>query len=191
MLDSVIFVTLFDEHVVLLLTGISAAGKSTIGELLASRFAFGVHVRGDLFRKMVRSGRAEITAEPSDEARRQLYLRYRIAAGVADAYFDAGFSVVVQDVVLGPALADYVEMLRSRPLLVVVLAPRVEVVERREAGRPKVAYRDHDLSPAELDDTMRTETPRLGLWLDTSEQSPEETVDEIVRRSAEAVVATS
>ena len=183
--------TLFDEHVVVLLTGISAAGKSTIGELLASRFARGVHVRGDLFRKMVRSGRADMTAEPSEEARRQLSLRYRIAAGVADAYFDAGFSVVVQDIVLGPALADYVETLRSRPLLVVVLAPRVEVVERREAGRPKVAYRDHDLSPAELDDEMRTETPRLGLWLDTSEQSPKETVDEIVRRSPEALMTGS
>ena len=182
---------LFDEHVVMLLTGISASGKSTIGELLAARFRRGVHVRGDLFRKMVRSGRADMTADPSDEAGRQLRLRYRIAAGVADAYFDAGFSVVVQDVVLGTDLADYVEMIRSRPLLVVVLAPRVEVVEQREASRQKVAYRKGDLSPAALDDALRTQTPRLGLWLDSSEQSPEETIEEIARRSAEALVTTS
>ena len=187
-LDSVIFVALFDEHVVLLLTGISASGKSTIAELLAARFRRGVHVRGDQFRKMVRSGRADMTAQPSEEAWRQLRLRYRTAADVTDAYFDAGFSVVVQDIVLGTDLAAYVEMIESRPLMVVVLTPRVEVVEHREASRQKVAYRTGDLSPADLDHALRTETPRLGLWLDSSDQSPAETVEEIVRRSEEALV---
>jgi len=33
-----------------------------------------------------------------------------------------------------------------------------------------------------LDRALRTETPRIGLWLDTSAQTPEETVDEIIRR---------
>ena len=75
--------------------------------------------------------------------------------------------------------------------MVVVLAPRVEVVEQREASRQKVAYRKGDLSPAALDDALRSQTPRLGLWLDSSEQSPEETIEEIARRSAEALVATS
>jgi cytidylate kinase len=175
----------------MLLTGISASGKSTIGELLAQRFPRGVHVRGDQFRKMVRSGRADMTADPSDEARRQLRLRYRIAAGAVDEYFDAGFSVVVQDVVLGTDLTGYVESIRSRPLMVVVLAPRVEVVAQREASRQKVACRDGALSAAALDDALRTQTPPLGLWLDSSEQSPDETVDEIARRSPEARVTTS
>ena len=75
--------------------------------------------------------------------------------------------------------------------MVVVLAPRVDVVEQREASRQKVAYRTGDLSPAALDDALRSETPRLGLWIDSSEQSPDETVDEIERRSGEALVGTS
>ena len=180
--------SLFDEHLAILVTGISASGKSTVGELLARRFDRGVHVRGDGFRRMVRSGRAEMTADPPEEALRQLRLRYRIAAGVADEYFDNGFSVVIQDIVLGPALAEFVRDVRSRPLLVVGLRPTVEVVEQRERDRSKVAYGEGRMSAAELDEMLTTETPRIGLWLDSSALSPEETVDEIARGAERARV---
>lgn len=175
-------VALVDEHVVVLITGISAAGKSTVAERLARRFARGVHVRGDVFRRMVVAGREEMGPDPTAEARRQLALRYRLGAATADAYHGAGFSVVVQDVVLGPALGEYVATIRSRPLVVVVLAPRAEVVAGREARRDKVAYRPgaHDIEA--LDAGLREDTPPIGLWLDTSEQSPEQTVDEVVAR---------
>jgi adenylylsulfate kinase-like enzyme len=178
-------VTLFDEHAVVLVTGISAAGKSTIADLLARRFARGVHVRGDLFRRMTVSGRADMTADPSKEAIRQLRLRYELAAMVTDTYFDAGFSVVVQDIVLGHDLTRYVETIRGRPLYVFVLAPRPDVVARREEERTKTAYRD--VSIEQLDDALRNDTPRIGLWLDNSELSPDETVAEIARRADEAI----
>jgi predicted kinase len=180
--------TLFDEHAVVLVTGVSASGKSTVAELLAQRFERGVHVRGDAFRKMVRSGRVEMSADPSPEARRQLELRYRLAASVADSYFEAGFSVVVQDIVLGADLPAYVEQIKSRPLFVVVLTPRLDVVAQREAGRTKVAYGEGRVPAEDLDAALRTETPRIGLWLDTSEQSPEEAVAEIALRSDDARV---
>jgi len=166
---------------VVLVTGIPAAGKSTVADRLARRFPRGVHVRGDMFRRMVVSGRHEMTSAPTDEARRQLRLRYRLGAAAADAYHEAGFAVVVQDVVLGPVLADYVGSLRSRPLVVVVLAPRRDVVAAREAARPKTAYGGPDRI-AELDAALREDTPRLGLWLDTSDLDADATVDEIVRR---------
>jgi cytidylate kinase len=178
-------VSLLDEHVVVLITGISAAGKSTIGDLLARRFERSVHVRGDVFRRMVVAGREEMAAPASDEARRQLRLRYRLGATVADAYHDAGFSVVVQDVVLGPVLAEYVESIRSRPLVVVVLAPRPDVILRREAERAKDAYRLGSHSVADLDAALRSETPRIGMWIDTSDQTPDQTVDAIVARGLE------
>jgi cytidylate kinase len=173
---------LLDERPVVLITGISAAGKTTVAERLARRFDRGVHVKGDVFRRMVVAGREDMTADPSDEAWRQLRLRYRLGAATADAYHEAGFAVVVQDVVLGPVLADYVAAIRARPLVVVVLAPRPEVVAEREAGRAKVAYRDGHLDVAALDRGLRRDTPRLGLWLDTSDQDPDATVDEIVAR---------
>ena len=169
-----------------LVTGVSAAGKSTVSQLLAERFERGVHVKGDVFRRMIVAGREEMTWVPSDEAVAQLQLRYRLGATTADAYATAGFDVVLQDIVMGHDLPAYVDRIRTRPLHVVVLAPRAEVVSAREAARPKTAYRG-DVTPENLDDAMR-DTPRLGLWLDTSDQTPEETVEEILRRRDESLV---
>lgn len=170
----------------MLITGISAAGKSTVAELLARRLGRGVHVKGDIFRRMIVSGREEMTAAPSNEALRQLRLRYRLGAATADAYWEAGFSVVVQDVVIGTALGEYVDAIRSRPLVVIVLAPQPDVVAQREAERGKVAYRDGHNSIADLDTALWRDTPRMGMWLDTSSQTAEQSVDEIIARGLEA-----
>jgi cytidylate kinase len=178
-------VALTDVRPVVLITGIPASGKSTVADLLARRFERGVHVRGDLFRRMVVVGREDMTSTPSAEAWRQLRLRYRLGAGTADAYHEAGFSVVVQDVVIGRVLADYVAAIGSRPLVVVVLTPRADVVARREAARRKTAYRDGVATVAVLDRALRSETPRIGLWLDSSDQRPEQTVGEIVDRGVD------
>lgn len=179
---------MIDAQPVVLVTGISASGKSTVAELLAQRFERGVHVKGDVFRRMVVSGRAEMSASPSADGWDQLRLRYRLGAATADAYHAAGFSVVVQDVVVGHVLDEYVAAIRSRPRFVVVLAPRPDVVEAREAGRAKVAYRDGAPTVDALDHALRHETPRLGLWLDSSDQRPDETVEEIIERADEARV---
>jgi chloramphenicol 3-O-phosphotransferase len=130
--------------------------------------------------------RDDMAPEASPEALRQLELRYRIAGHVVDAYADAGFDVVVQDVILGAHLQHYITLIRSRPLHVVVLLPRPEVVVLRESGRKKSAYGHWSIE--ELDDVLRSQTSRIGLWLDTSAQTPDETVDEILARRAEALV---
>lgn len=168
-----------DDHVCVLLTGISAAGKSTVAELLARRFWKGVHVKGDVFRRMVVSGRREMSEDPEPEARRQLELRYRLGAATADAYFGAGFSVVVQDIVLGDALNAYVAAIQSRPLAVVVLSPDLDAVAKREKARAKTAYGDGRVSAAALDTALRKTTPEIGLWVDSSEMTAQETVDHI------------
>jgi len=67
---------------VILITGIQAAGKSTVAQLLAERLPRSVHVRGDVFRRMVINGRAEMTPGPTDEAVRQLRLRHQLTAMV-------------------------------------------------------------------------------------------------------------
>jgi chloramphenicol 3-O-phosphotransferase len=169
------------ERAIVLITGIQAAGKSTVAQLLAERLDRSVHLRGDSFRRMVVSGRADMTPDPSEEAVRQLRLRYRLTAAVADEYFEAGFTVVAQDVVLGEHLTEMTGRIRNRPLLVVVLAPRVEAVAAREAARAKNTYDEWTI--AALDNGLRAETPRIGLWLDTSDQTPAETVDEILARA--------
>jgi chloramphenicol 3-O-phosphotransferase len=169
------------SRAVVLLTGIQAAGKSTVAQLLAERLPQLVHVRGDLFRRMIINGRAEMTPDPTGEAVRQLRLRYQLAAIVSDAYFQAGFTVIVQDVILRAYLAEVTAMIRSRPPLAIVLAPQVSAIADREENRGKTAYGTWAIR--QLDDTLRHGTPRLGLWLDTSSQTPAETADEILSRA--------
>jgi cytidylate kinase len=176
-------VSLTDHQVVVLITGISASGKSTVAELLATRFDRAAHVRGDNFRRMIVSGRALMTTELSPQARRQLELRYQLGAATADAYFGEGLSVIVQDVVLGADLQMYTHLIESRPLCVVVLIPRLDVVGIRERDREKSAYGSGRADPAALDAALRDLTPRLGLWLDSSDQTPEQTVEEIIDRA--------
>ena len=178
-------VTLLETQPVVLLTGISAAGKSTVADLLARRFERGVHVKGDVFRRMVVAGRHEMTAAPSEEAWRQLRLRYRLGAATADAYHGDGFAVVVQDVIIGPVLAEYVASIRARPLAVIVLVPRLDVVTEREARRSKTGYGPGMAGISELDRVLRYDTPRLGMWVDNSDQEPAQTVEVIIDRVLE------
>jgi GrpB-like predicted nucleotidyltransferase (UPF0157 family) len=77
-------------------------------------------------------------------------------AAAADAYFEDGFSVVLEDVVPASMLGDYRTTIRSRPCHVIVLV---------EAG----GFAD--------------EAPRVGIWLDTTNLTPDETVDEILAQT--------
>jgi chloramphenicol 3-O-phosphotransferase len=175
------------EPAVYLITGIQAAGKSTVAQALAQRLPHSVHVRGDLFRRMIVNGRAEPTPPLTDAATRQLRLRYALAATVTDAYLRAGFSVVVQDILLGDELVRMTGLIRSRPLYVVVLVPDRATVAAREQRRAKKAYGEWTVDA--LDRSLRDQTPRIGLWLDNSAQTPDETVAEILARArAEAAV---
>jgi len=169
-----------------LVTGIMAAGKSTVAQALAERFDRSVHVRGDTFRRFVVSGRAEMSAEPSVEALAQLRQRYELAAMVGDRYAAAGFVTVIQDIVLGPMLAEVIDMIRTRPLAVVVLAPSADEVAAREAARPKTGYTRFE--PVDLDVDLRTQTPRVGLWVDSTHLSVSETVDYILTRRVDALI---
>lgn len=175
------------EPGVILITGIMAAGKSTVAQNLAERLPKSVHLRGDVFRRMIVNGRIEMTPDYGQAALDQLMLRYRLAVTAAEMYCAAGFVVVYQDIIIGPVLRDVVEMFsEGQRLYVVVLCPAPEVVAEREASRDKTGY--GDWTPADLDSDLRDNTPRIGLWLDTSAFTVEQTVDAILARLDEAVV---
>jgi GNAT superfamily N-acetyltransferase/predicted kinase len=168
----------------LLITGIMAAGKSTIAQHLAERLPQSVHLRGDVFRKMIVNGQAEIEPPLSDTAMAQLRLHYQIAAQVADQYCTAGFTVVYQDVIIGAMMSEMLRLYQQYPLYVVVLCPAPEIALKRDSNRHKQTY--IGWTPEELDRALREETPRVGLWLDTSTLTIEQTVDTILGRIDEA-----
>jgi adenylate kinase family enzyme len=176
----------YEPSVGFVITGVMAAGKSTIADLLAARFERAVHLRGDLFRRMIVRGRDPITPTLGEEALRQLDLRQRIAAGVANEYWRDDFTVVLQDIYAGAALANVVGRLEISPLYVIVLNPRPDVVAAREAQREKKGYGEWDVEA--LCTAFAEETSHVGLWLDTSDLSAEETVEEILRRRHDARV---
>lgn len=174
-----------------LVTGVQASGKSTIAELLARHFDAGVHVRGAQFYRWVTRGWVHVGDPRLEEARRLLELRYRLAARVAEEYCAAGFTTVVQDNIYGADVTRWLENLHARPRHLVVLRPSIETVAAREHGRRlatgKVAYRPNESTIEELDDQL-SRTSRVGLWLDTSTLTPDETINEILRRRDEATV---
>jgi hypothetical protein len=88
--------------------------------------------------------------------------------------------VITQDVILGEYLTEMTTLIRNRPLLVIVLAPPAGTVAAREAVRGKAAYGTWGVE--QLDDVLRHQTPHIGLWLDTSGQTPAATVNEILAR---------
>ncbi len=176
----------------IIITGAMAAGKSTVAQLLAERLPRSVHLRGDVFRRMIVNGRADMApglpVPSAGEASAQLRLRYHLAMGVAEGYCAAGFDVVWQDVIVGPELSALLDRLRHHPTYLVVLAPDVDTLRGRELARAKGGDRRYD--PAELDRALRTDSPRRGYWVDTSAQSPEQTVEDLLTNLARARVRT-
>jgi adenylylsulfate kinase-like enzyme len=175
------------EPAIILITGIMAAGKSTVAQALAERLPKSVHLRGDLFRRLIVNGRVEMGFDLNEAALAQLNLRYQIAVEVAQRYVAGGFTVVYQDIIIGATLAELVDQLRRHPLYVVVLCPAPAVVAGRETGRAKRGYGNAG-EIASFDEVLRTQTPRIGLWLDSSRLTVDETVDHILANLAAALV---
>jgi hypothetical protein len=174
-----------------LVVGVQAAGKSTVAGLLARQFERGVHVRGGEFSRWAVRGWIHPWDADQNEARKLLDLRYRLSALAAAEYCAAGFTTVVQDNIFGDDILAWLRAVPARPRHLVVLRPSVAVVLARDQARQqevgKVAYRPGETDAHQLD-TLLASTPRIGLWLDTSKQTPIETVQTILERQPDATV---
>jgi predicted kinase len=172
--------TIPGEPAVIVISGMQGAGKSTVADRLARRLPRAARIRGDDLQEMIVSGgRWPEQREMSAEAMAQLRLRLHNACLLARSFVRAGFSAVVDDIVIGRRVDDLLAELRGWRFIFVLLTPRLEVVRRRELERGTRLWPSWGWMEAEI----RSGTPRIGLWLDTSAQSAQETVDEILRRA--------
>lgn len=167
-----------------------AAGKSTVAPLLASRLdPRAVTVDGDVFYRGVVAGRVGMTPTPDAEALRQLRLRYEATALLGQHYLDAGFNFVCSDIILGADVVEWMDSFAgSVERHLVVLVPSIASIVERELLRGGAnSYRDWQTEGMTLADAVASlqqglaDTPRRGLWLDTTGQSPDESVNEILR----------
>jgi hypothetical protein len=150
-----------------------------VARLLAGRLERAVYVPGDTIRAMVISGRAEMAPGAGDPELHQLLLRYEGALALAGVYLRAGFDVVVEDVIIGQALRGFLPLVPVPEMHLVFLDPTGDAVAERDANRTKTAYGER-WNVRQLRDVMHLETARIGLWLDSSDLSPEETVDRVL-----------
>jgi hypothetical protein len=154
------------------------------------------------------------TGRLTGEAGVQYALRIRNACLVAAAFADAGITAIVTDTTINEGFESLVEVLGGRPVNFVVLRPLVALLRQRGIDRlPEEAayladrYGDADHPEAaefagrvqaaadgrpvnEFEEVIERgldRLPRVGLWVDPSRLDPQNVVDLLLDRRAEAV----
>lgn len=169
-----------NEPTILVVSGAQGAGKSTVATLVAESLPRAVVINGGQVQKLIVSGLSWPSgADEMDEAFvRQLRTRLKGACALAQVFADDGFVAIVEEQVVGERVDHLLEELGDRGFRFVMLAPRHEVVVERERGRGTDLHERWGSWQEEIEGRTR----RIGLWLATSEQTPEETVAEIADR---------
>lgn len=120
-----------------LITGPAGVGKSTIAELLVKKFAKTALVDVDYIRHAVKNGYKKPYPH-TKEIERQIFLAAKNAIALAKNFNDAGFSVVIDDVVTGEKkLNYYISQTKGYNFFVFLLMCDKNILKQRDRGRPK------------------------------------------------------
>jgi len=176
---------------VLLLNGMPGAGKTTVAHLIAMNVPKGAHINGDEIHNLVVGGRIHPPGKLADkgEVIRQLKLREKNIALLIDSFFESGFFPIVDNYMSNwERLGHLLSNIKSRPIAMVMLNPPIEISLKRDMFRPeKTVAQLYQESYREL----QNELSAIGLWLNTSDMTPEQTAEEVqLRAFSEGIVRT-
>jgi predicted ATPase len=130
-----------EQHPIFLLTGSPGAGKTTLALAFAQRFSFGVHIPIDDLRTWVVSGMAHPIPTWTEETTRQFRLARQVGAHMAKLYNDAGFVVVIDDVIfVDDAAAAFEIPLQGYQVWKILVQPSLDTVLLRNAQRTNKSY---------------------------------------------------
>ena len=140
-----------------------------------------------MLQSWVVSGNVWPGGAPVEESSRQIELNIQNQCLLARSYAEAGFTTVVDYVIVTRRVLDtYRAALAGLAVHLVVLHPGADLVIRRDAAREK-SRRHHAVHGrtigehfAHLEGPLVAELSDVGLWLDTAELTPAATVERIL-----------
>jgi len=167
-----------------IVSGMPAAGKSTITDLAARLLPRAAQLKADDVNRLVLSGRVGYLCQPADEALRQAELCNRNLCSMANNFVDYGFTVLMDQLVETRSELEFlIDLLAPRPVRLVTLAPGPDVCRQRNSMRDAEDQFDYD-GYDELHENMRQRFSGIGWWFDTSALTPDETARRLVREAA-------
>ncbi|KAA3662650.1 MAG: hypothetical protein DWQ04_12840 [Chloroflexi bacterium] len=171
---------------IFILTGTPASGKTSVSKALLARYAFGIHIPVDVLRGLVISGESNPIGSWDEETDRQFRLARDSAAKIASTYAQAGFTVVIDDVIFPDMIAHhYDKALAAFEVHKILLRPSIAATISRNKAR-KI-----DVDNAQLEKIIQPiydhfatfnlhKLEKSGWYIiDTSSYSIEETVSEL------------
>lgn len=170
------------SHQLVILSGPPNAGKSATADALCQRYDRMLHIDVGALRDFLRMGRLRPWDE-SQPGRTQRRLLISSASDMARRFLEAGYGVIIDDIVTSDSLPIYRETLAPCPAAAhfVVLLPDLAVILERERQRPTEWRRGGRLKALHQ---------RLSDWkgvtrLDPSDLAPDLVADRIMALAAE------
>jgi chloramphenicol 3-O-phosphotransferase len=174
---------------IFLLAGAPAVGKSTTGQALAAKYTKSIHIKVDDLRSMVVSGLVH-PGQWTQELVDQLLAARASAIAMARIYHNTGFAVVIDDFYDPQSdLAEYQELIVTERVLTILLYPSFATAQERNIKRSgnsnfsEYIARGIDAVYGHLESSVDVLRAKGWMVLDTSHQTVEETVREIMERS--------
>ena len=158
---------------IIVISGLPGAGKSTISALLAQELGRAAHLEADVLQGLIVAGAEHPTLDgTTSEANVQLELRLRHACLLAKSFVSTGFFAIIDDIIHGQRFTELASELDDVPFTFVMLHRDYEELRSTwlAMGSPYVdAWKW-------VSDEIDHATPRIGLWIDNSTLTEEETV---------------